>query len=97
MARVNNKDFEIYVGCRSCHRGYSVWVNEEDFWDWENGELTQVAFPYLSTAERELLITHTCEVCQRDWLPKEEEDEEVPLELEPDEDGLIEIDMSLFD
>jgi hypothetical protein len=40
-----------------------VFVNEADYWDWQDGALAQDAFPYLSADDRELLISGICPTC----------------------------------
>lgn len=72
--RENRKELEIITGCNYCGKGLSVWVNEDDFWNWQDGELTQVAFPYLPASEREILINHICEDCYNKMFPPEEEE-----------------------
>ena len=61
----NREEVEIIVECPFCGSVDSVWVNEEDYLEWQKGELVQVAFPYLNVAEREKLITGMCDACQK--------------------------------
>ena len=49
--------------CPSCGKAQKIKVNSEDYEKWENGELVQRAFPYLSSSEREALITGICDNC----------------------------------
>ena len=76
--KVNNKEIIIVTSCPFCGRANEIAVNESDYWDWEDGALTQVAFPYLSVDEREALISGTCPTCSAKMFPPEpkEEDEE---------------------
>lgn len=71
--RENKKGVEIFCSCRWCGKCESIWVNEEDFWNYEEGELVQYAFPYLSDYEREMLLG-TCEECSKKMFPEEEEE-----------------------
>lgn len=54
---------EIQVGCVSCFNNTPVVVNPLDLERWQGGELIQIALPYLTGAERELLISRVCESC----------------------------------
>lgn len=55
---------EIAIQCPFCGETHSVEVWEYDFYDWQEGELAQNAFPYLSATEREQLISGLCPMCQ---------------------------------
>ena len=61
--RINYKEVCVVTQCPFCGRGNEVEVNEADYWDWDDGELAQDAFPYLSADEREMLITGICGDC----------------------------------
>ena len=52
----------VYVGreCPFCGEYHEVLVSEADFAAWQGGELAQVAFPYLTAEEREILISGIC-------------------------------------
>jgi len=63
MKRINYKEVTIITACPFCHRANEVPVNEADYWDWQDGALAQVAFPYLSADEREMLISGICPKC----------------------------------
>jgi len=50
--------FEITKNCVVTHKSYTVFVQLQDFVDWqERRKLAQNAFPYLSTADREFIIS----------------------------------------
>ena len=49
--------------CPFCGKKQIVTVKSEDYDKWENGELIQRAFPYLTSNERETLITGICDNC----------------------------------
>ena len=55
----------IDVDCRMCNATYNILVNTEDFIEWQSGDgrYIQDIFHYLSSAERELLLTATCDSC----------------------------------
>lgn len=76
MKKINYKEVCVITRCPLCGRGNEVEVNEEDYWDWEDGEKVTVAFPYLSANEREMLISGICPKCWENMLPPEPEEEE---------------------
>ena len=63
--------------CRMCNKDYALKVKTEDHTDYvSNGKLIQLAFPYLSAGERELIISGICDTCFTDMFKDDEEDEE---------------------
>ena len=52
--------------CPLCHHTSFVEVAEASFAEWQNGELAQNAFPYLSATNREILISGLCPHCQKE-------------------------------
>ena len=73
MMKVNNKEVCVITRCPFCGRANEVEVNEMDYLDWSDGELAQVAFPYLSANEREILISGICPVCWFNTFGSEDE------------------------
>lgn len=53
----------VEVQCINCGRVVEVFVNENDFYDWQNGTLIQNAMPYLTADEREVMISRICGTC----------------------------------
>ena len=55
----------VYVGyeCHVCGKYHEILVSEEDYWNWQDGELAQNAFPYLSANEQEFLAIGICPSC----------------------------------
>ena len=55
----------LIVECRVCNSNIIIPVKEEDYRKYlsPNRPNIQDIFPYLTPAERELLISHTCSVC----------------------------------
>jgi len=52
-------------------------IDPQDFFDWHNGEgFIQDLMPYLSTGERELLISGTCGRCFDEMFPEDVDIEE---------------------
>lgn len=80
MQKIN---LETY--CPICHQFHYVEVNERDFYAWQDGALAQDVFPYLSTNEREMLISGICPDC---WGKMFGEEEEKDPENFEDEDWL---------
>ncbi|QDP56788.1 MAG: hypothetical protein Unbinned400contig1000_7 [Prokaryotic dsDNA virus sp.] len=54
---------EIETECNICHNKLTLIVPTEGFEAWMKGEYVQDALPMLNPAERELLISGTCEPC----------------------------------
>lgn len=67
----------ILTVCPYCHKKYIVNVEEQDYYDWTyKRKLMQECFPYLSSTERELLISGTCKECwNKMFKPFEENDD----------------------
>ena len=54
----------IKVVCPLCKKESFVVVRASDYTDWQEGTLAQIAFPYLTPTQREILISGFCEECQ---------------------------------
>ena len=52
----------VNLQCK-CGRIVTCTVRPEDLVTYESGALVQVAFPYLTAAEREMFISRTCGTC----------------------------------
>ena len=61
--KINSKEVCIVTRCPFCGCANFVEVNEADYLDWQDGELVQRAFPYLSADEREMLVSGICPDC----------------------------------
>ena len=53
----------VEIPCVACGTIVKLFLNWEDFQAWQDGELVQDAFPYLSADEREMLISGICGTC----------------------------------
>lgn len=71
--KTNNHEVTIITRCPFCGHANEVEVNEMDYLDWSDGELAQVAFPYLSADEREMLISGICPTCWDEMFGSDEE------------------------
>ena len=71
-------NYEVFdVTCRYCGITYNILADREDLDSWMNGEgYIQDILAYLSKAERELLISGTCDNCWNQMFPEVDEDEE---------------------
>ena len=56
------------VSCSHCGITYDLMINPEDIIRWQAGEYIQDCMPYLSAAERELLISRTCDSCWKNMF-----------------------------
>ena len=54
---------DIITFCPICHEEHIIHVEVEDYLAWTDGATAQVAFPYLSADEREMLISGICPTC----------------------------------
>jgi len=57
--------------CVMCGSKQKISFDQKDFDAWNEGTLIQDALPYLSIAEREMLITGICGDCWNVCFPKE--------------------------
>lgn len=48
---------------KGCNYVEELYVDPQDFFDWDNGKPIQDAMPYLNASQRELMISHTCDEC----------------------------------
>lgn len=63
--------------CRMCKKNYALKVKKDDYTDYiSNGKLIQLAFPYLSAGERELIISGICDKCFIDMFKDDNEEPE---------------------
>lgn len=70
-----SSEYQTYdVTCQSCGMEYNIIAKEQDVFDWLSGEkYIQDALEYLSSAERELFISQTCNTCWNLLYPDTEE------------------------
>jgi len=59
--------------CHFCHKSEDIKVQSEDYDKYEKGMHIQNAFPYLTPAQRELMISHTCDKCWDEMFAEEED------------------------
>ena len=63
----------LNIRCASCGRVYTLMINPEDMLLWQAGEgYIQDIFSYLSAAERELIISQTCDDCWKSMYGEDE-------------------------
>lgn len=51
------------IVCEQCGEEHMIAVNKKDWEDFLDGKLAQLAFPYLSAANRELILSKICGKC----------------------------------
>lgn len=64
----------LEVTCPFCGHINFISVYDEDYFAWQDGELVQKAFPYLSADDREMLISGICPSCWEAMFPDEEDE-----------------------
>lgn len=68
MSKVKERGYEVQVYCSMCNEEHTLLVNRED-WDMfqkPDRPHVQDLFPYLTPAEREMLISGVCPKCWND-------------------------------
>ena len=69
VCAANNCDSILDVKCWHCGADYVVMVNRQDVVDWLSGAGSiQDILHYLTSAERELLISNTCDDCFKSFF-----------------------------
>lgn len=63
----------LEVKCNLCRTELEIPVTEKDWKKYQEGELIQRCFPYLTPEQRELIISGTCPDCFNKLFGKEEE------------------------
>ena len=67
--------FVINTTCPFCGKTTPVQIRRvADYRAWQDGELAQNAFPYLSADEREMLISGICPTCWDNMFDGEEDE-----------------------
>ena len=65
------------VSCSHCGAEHVIMINPEDIIRWQSGEYIQDCMAYLSKADRELLISQTCNDCWINMFGEDEDEDEV--------------------
>ena len=68
------RDAIVEIHCPFCGCVHTVEVNEDAYYDWQEGMLIQNAMPDLTPTEREQLISKLCPDCQDKVFGSEDED-----------------------
>ena len=64
MVSHGNRNQSVLISCKLCGREQHILVNSEDLISWQAGHTyIQESMSYLSAAEREMLISGTCNDC----------------------------------
>lgn len=70
----NTHTYTLTETCIECGKDSSVVVQGPDLFNWNNGAAVQVAFPYLTASERELMfMSHICGTCWENLFADDEE------------------------
>ena len=70
IASDNKKPMKIK--CAMCDAEHVLFVNPEDILAWQCGDYIQNVLDYLTAAERELLISQTCDSCWKSMYGEDE-------------------------
>lgn len=57
---------QVVIVCGTCRKAHMIHVRRSDWEEWTtriNRRFVQEVFPYLSAAERELIMSNTCGQC----------------------------------
>ena len=71
-----SEDIELELQCKYCDYEEILYVPESDYNAWHNGELIQDVMYYLTDAQRELMISHTCDTCWNKFFPNANDEDE---------------------
>lgn len=64
METENRATITLVIKCRLCGKLFEITVNTDDWLDFKFGRgHIQDIFPYLTAAERELILSNTCDDC----------------------------------
>ena len=75
MVAANGQVFD--VTCKYCGITYQILADRDDIDSWMDGNgYIQDVLAYLSAAERELLISGTCDNCWKDMFGVDDEEED---------------------
>ena len=72
MIAFNQRTDIFRVICNQCNNEYKILLDETDYDAWQNGDgYIQDLLSYLTAAERELLISNTCNACWQKMYPND--------------------------
>lgn len=61
------------IHCRLCQKRFAIPCTKAQLDAWQGGRLIQKAMPSLSPAQRELLISSTCNECWERLFPEDKD------------------------
>lgn len=75
MSKVKERDLEVQVYCTVCEEEHTLLVNKEDYWMFQQPDRPHIQeiFPYLTSSEREMLISGICEKCWNELFAEPED------------------------
>ena len=66
---------EFFVICQAgCGKRYTFDIDPEDYYRFQHGTYAQVAFPYLTADQRELMVSQTCGECFDKMFPPDDDE-----------------------
>ena len=80
----DTSNFSVYhVNCKICQKTVRLAVDPLDMKRYQEGEMIQKAFPYLSADEREMLLTGWCRYCFTDMCGPDDDVDDDDLDVGP--------------
>ena len=71
------RDYNLDLTCSHCGQLFIINVNKKDFNEYMNHEkYIQDALPYLTSGDRELILSKTCNDCYNKMFGLEDDDED---------------------
>ena len=71
------RDYNLDLTCSHCGQLFIINVNKKDFNEYMNHEkYIQDALPYLTSGDRELILSKTCNECYNKMFGLEDDDDE---------------------
>lgn len=61
---------EFFVVCAICGTRHTLYIDPEDYAEWQAGAFVQDVFPYLTADQRELMVSRTCGPCFNLMFPE---------------------------
>lgn len=74
MAIAQRCEMKKQITCIHCQTVYELELNPQALMEWQGGKFAQDAFPDLTSGQRELLISGTCDTCWNRFFPNDDDE-----------------------